>query len=33
MALEDLRNASTLLRFSYPASSLTTLVTMVKIVR
>ena len=33
MALEDLRNASTLLRFGSPTSSLTTLVTMVKIVR
>ena len=32
MALEDLRNASTLLRFSSPTSSLTTLL-MVKIVR
>jgi hypothetical protein len=32
MTLEDLRNASTLLRFSSPTSSLTTLLT-VKIVR
>ncbi|EHP70938.1 hypothetical protein MetMK1DRAFT_00014420 [Metallosphaera yellowstonensis MK1] len=32
MALEDLRNASALLRFSSPTSSLTTLVT-VKIAR
>jgi len=33
MALEDLRNASTLLRLRAPTSSLTTLVMMVKIAR
>jgi len=33
MTLEDLRNASTLLRFSSPTSSLTTLFTMAKTVR